>query len=120
MSAWTVLGLLKLFLEIVDEGPKAIVKGILISSVPTPYGEIIDVGEILFGLFGLDENYQGTVTLRGDQYVPLNRIQLLNKDRLDTALAQYDFPQLAQREFAVLEKRGFQKRSFPRFFGGKE
>lgn len=115
MDAWTTFGLVKLFLEVIDEGPKAIVKGILMSGIPSPYSEIIDAGEVVFGLFSLGGSYQGTKTLRKDQYISLSNIQLLNKDKLDMALARYDFPKLAQRQLATMKKREFQKRSFPKF-----
>jgi hypothetical protein len=107
MDAWTIFGMVKLFLDIVEGGPSAAVKGILMSGVP--YGHLLDVGELVFGLFGLNGGYRGTVVLRQDQYVPLNSIKLLNKDRLTTALAQRNFPELAERQFATMRKREFPK-----------
>jgi hypothetical protein len=123
MDAWTAFGLLRLFLDIIDEGPSAIVKGILMAGLPSPYGEMLDVGEVVFGLFDLNGNYQGAVTLREDQKVPFSRVRLLNREELDTALAKYDFPKLARRQFAELDqrrptslqRRDFKKRSFPKF-----
>jgi hypothetical protein len=113
MDAWTVFGAVKLFLDIIEGGPRAAIKGILMSGVP--YSDLLDVGEVVFGLFGLDGRYRGTVVLREEQRVPLSTVELLGKERLTTALAQRDFPTLARRQFAAIEKQRFQKREFPKF-----
>ncbi len=107
MDAWTIFGAVKLFLDVIEGGPSAAIKGILMSGVP--YSEILDVGEVVFGLFGLDGSYQGTVVLREDQRVPLSSIKLLGQESLTTALAKYNFPELAQRRFATIRKRDFPK-----------
>jgi hypothetical protein len=105
MDAWTAFGAFKLFLDILEGGPRAAIKGILMSGVP--YNEILDVGEVVFGLFGLDGIYQGTVVLREEQYVPLSSIELLRKEKLTRALATQSFPELAQRKFATIRQREF-------------
>ena len=122
MDAWTAFGLVKLFLEILGEGPQAIVKGILMLGVPSPFSEALDIGEVLFGLFNLEGNYQGTVVLNRDQKVPFSKVELLNREHLDRALADIDFQKIARREFAKMEKLefspmdkpDFKKRQFPK------
>lgn len=107
MDAWTVFGMVKLFLEVVEGGPSAAVKGILMSGIP--YSEILDAGEVVFGLFDLGGSYSGTVVMREDQYVSPSSIKLLNKEQLTTALAQRDFPALARKQFATMKDRQFPK-----------
>lgn len=110
MDAWTIFGLFKLFLDVVEGGPAAAVRGVLMMGVPG--SEILDVGEV-FGLFDLDGNYQGSVTLSDAQYVPFNNIRLLNRDALDRAMARLDFPKLAQLEFARMNRRSVKRPQFP-------
>ncbi len=105
MDAWTAFGAFKLFLDILEGGPRAAIKGILMSGVP--YNEILDVGEVVFGLFGLDGSYKGAVVLREEQYVPLSSVELLGKERLTRALVKQSFPELAQRKFATIRQREF-------------
>ena len=107
MDAWTIFSGLKLFLEIIEGGPSAAIKGILMSGIP--YSEVLDVGEVVFGLFGLDGSFQGSVVLDEDQYIPSSRLELLGKDKLTQALAHRDFPELASRTFAQMRKREFPK-----------
>ena len=107
MDAWTVFGAVKLFLEIIEGGPGAAVKGILMSGIP--YSEVLDVGEVVFGLFDLGGNYNGAIVMTDEQYIPLSNIKLLDKDQLSTALAQRDFPALARKKFATMNMRQFPK-----------
>jgi hypothetical protein len=113
MDAWTAFGMFKLFLDIISGGPTTIVKGILMAGIPSPWGEMIDAGEVIFALFNLNGTYQGTRVLREDQQVPFSQVQLLNRDELETALARYDFPELARREFARLESQDSSARKAP-------
>jgi hypothetical protein len=105
MDAWTVFGAIKLFLDIIDGGPSAIVKGVLMSGIP--YSTAIDVGEVVFGLFDLNGNYSEEIVLQEDQYISLNSLTLLNKDDLETSLSELNFPTLAKLEFAKMESRKF-------------
>ena len=46
MDAWTIFGMVKLFLDVIEGGPGAAVKGVLMSGVP--YSGVLDVGEVVF------------------------------------------------------------------------
>lgn len=112
MDAWTVFGAVKLFLDIVEGGPKAAIKGILMSGVP--YSDVLDAGEVVFGLFGLDGSYSGTVVMKEEQRIPLSSVKLVERERLTTALAEHDFPALAQRKFSTMGRHEFRRREFPK------
>ena len=122
MDAWTAFGLFKLFLDVLGEGPQVIVMGILMLGVPSSNSEVLDTGEVLFCFLNLDGSYQGTMVLNSEQKVPFSKLELLNRERLDKALAEMDFPEIARREFAKMEKHefpsvgkpDFKRRQFPK------
>jgi hypothetical protein len=107
MDAWTVFSGIKLLLDVIEGGPVAAIKGILMMGIP--YSEVLDVGEVVFGLFGLDGSFQGSVVLNENQFISLSEINLLGKEQLVQALAQRNFPELAERTFAQMKKRSFPK-----------
>jgi len=107
MDAWTIFGAVKLFLDIIDGGPKAAVKGVLMSGVPGH--EILDAGEVAYGLFNLNGDYQGNTIVRKDQYVSLSSVKLLERDRLTVSLSELNFPKLAQLQFIKMREREFPK-----------
>jgi len=124
MDAWTIFGAVKLLLDIINEGPKALVKGILIeAALPGPIGEMIEAGELLFFLFGLDGDYCGTVVLNQKQYVALTKVELLNRKQLVSSLAKHNFPELArlarskmqERQVVHMDNLQMRKREFPKF-----
>jgi hypothetical protein len=111
MDGFAIFSGIKLFLEIIQDGPSAIAKGIIMSVIPG--NTIIDIAET-FGLFDLNGNYCGEVNVEGLTEVSMSNIRLLNEAELMTSLKQIDFPALAQLDF-----RKFQERTFPSFDGRK-
>jgi len=105
LDAWTIFGAIKLFLEIIEDGPSAIVKGVLVSGLP--FGTALDVGEVLFGFFDLNGNFCGEKIMNESQYIPLASLTLLNKEDFELSFKEYDFPTIAKLEFAKMRKRSF-------------
>jgi hypothetical protein len=115
MDAFAIFSGIKLFLEIIQDGPSAIVKGVIMSIVPG--NTIIDVAET-FGLFDLNGNYCGEVVVDNLPEVQMANIRLLNKDDLLTSLREMNFPALAEFEFLKFKERNFPKfdnMKFPEF-----
>lgn len=104
-----VFGALKLLLELIDEGPSALVKGVLFAMVPSPGSEILDIGETVYKIFTLDGAPAGTIALSDEQRVQFAPVQLLNREQLEQAVARLDFPALAVKEFARMPGRSQEK-----------
>jgi hypothetical protein len=102
LDAWTSFGLLKLFLDVIDGGTFAAVKGVLMMGVP--YSGVLDAGEVIYGLFNLNGNYEGVVILRDDQYIPFQKLELLNQANLISDLKGMNFPEIAKLQFTRMAK----------------
>lgn len=113
MDAWTAFGLFKLFIDIIDGGPSAAVKGILLSGLP--HSGLISAGESVYQIFGLDGSYKGEIDLNEINYVHFHSLNLINEKNLKKSVANLDFPEIQKRHFAKFKSPEIKKRNFPKF-----
>ena len=113
MNAIALLGGIKLFIDIIDGGPKAAVKGIVTSVIPG--SDLITVANSVDYIFNLNGNYSSTIDLDKYPEYSASEFNFINQKELDFALDKYDFPTLAEKKFYELNKPNFRDRNFPTF-----
>ena len=120
LDAWTAFGLFKLFLDIIDDGPSAIVTGVITSIVPG--GVIFDVGGAVCDIIDLGGNYCGTANIQNIPEVQLDNIKILNMPEVTTFLKTRTFdtpaklaaPTISKYQFKNHEQAYFIDRKFPK------
>ncbi len=113
MNAIAILGAVKLFIDIIEGGPAAAIKGVITTVMPG--SDFYTIGSSINYIFDLTGNYCGEIDINKFDKYNINELKIMNQEDFDIAFSSYDFPKLAERQFAEMKSINFIKREFPKF-----
>jgi hypothetical protein len=113
MGAIALLGAVKLFIDIMEGGTTAAVKGIITSVIPG--SDIYTIASSVNYLFDLNGNYSGEIDIEKYETYTASKFNFSNQSDLNFALSNHDFPSLAKKRFEKLNNINFKNREFPTF-----
>ncbi len=113
MTGIAILAGTKLFIDVIEGGPRAIVRGVIESIIPG--SEFITIASSIDYIFNLSGSYSGTINRDNYDEYPEGTLSFINLKELEFALDKYDFPELARKKFSKMNKPKFKNRDFPTF-----